>query len=263
MTGNQKAQPQKVPPSRRKPLHTLPGYQPCRENLGQWAIQQYSVSEEEARTTRWRNPWFPGRKTAQDSRNQPIRIISHRSLPNSGSSTSSTVTPRPRKYLPRTTIMPKTPLQISYRRPYQAIKQMAIIGISGSNFSSCVDVESGDADNACEKGVIDSQSLKNGDTLQDIEVDDMSPETSKSMSVKRFKFSPGMLIKQSQDDGIDEMTWRISPVNERLRAITKHSPGKIRVLGDSSRFNSLNFQQCSMKKMQTSPGMSSELQKEA
>ncbi|XP_073037531.1 DNA replication ATP-dependent helicase/nuclease JHS1 isoform X4 [Primulina eburnea] len=134
-------------------------------------------------------------------------------------------------------------------------------GISGSNFSSCIDVESGDADSACEKGVIDSQSLKNGDTLQDIEVDDMSPETSKSMSVKRFKFSPGMLIKQSQDDIIDEMTWRISPVNERLHAITKHPPGKIRVLGDSSRFNSLNFQQCSMKKMQTSPGMSRKLEK--
>ncbi|XP_073140812.1 DNA replication ATP-dependent helicase/nuclease JHS1 isoform X2 [Henckelia pumila] len=92
------------------------------------------------------------------------------------------------------------------------------------------------------------------------EVDDMSPEASKSMPVKRFKFSPGMLIKQSQDDGIDEVTWRISPVNERLHAMSKHSPGKIRVLGDSSRFNSLNFQQCSLKKMQTSSGMSGKLE---
>lgn len=134
-------------------------------------------------------------------------------------------------------------------------------GVSGSNFSSFIDVESANADNACEKGVVDSQSLKNEETLQDIEVDDMSPEASKSMSVKRFKFSPGMLIKQSQDDGIDEVTWRISPVNERLHAMSKHSPAKIRVLGDSSRFNSLNFQQCSMKKMQNSSGMSGKLEK--
>lgn len=55
-------------------------------------------------------------------------------------------------------------------------------------------MESGDADNTCEKGVIDSQSLKNEETLQDIEVDDMSPEASKSMPVKRFQFSPGMVI---------------------------------------------------------------------
>ncbi|CBI16748.3 unnamed protein product, partial [Vitis vinifera] len=53
----------------------------------------------------------------------------------------------------------------------------------------------------------------------------VSPEVSKSMALKRFKFSPGMLIKQSQDDGSDEVTWKISPVNERLQAMTKkHGP---------------------------------------
>ncbi|KAK6119270.1 hypothetical protein DH2020_046996 [Rehmannia glutinosa] len=63
----------------------------------------------------------------------------------------------------------------------------------------------------------------------------------KSISVKRFKFSPGMLIKQSQDDIIDEVTWKISPVNERLHAMSKNLPGRIRV--------------------ETSPGMSGKLEK--
>ncbi|BBG97197.1 DNA replication helicase, putative [Prunus dulcis] len=39
--------------------------------------------------------------------------------------------------------------------------------------------------------------------------DEASPEISKSKSFKRFKFSPGM----SQDDGGDEVTWRISPTS--------------------------------------------------
>ncbi|KAK6140588.1 hypothetical protein DH2020_025671 [Rehmannia glutinosa] len=90
---------------------------------------------------------------------------------------------------------------------------------------------------------------------------EVSPEASKSISVKRFKFSPGMLIKQSQDDIIDEVTWKISPVNERLHAMSKNLPGRIRVLADSTRFNSMSFQQCSQKKVQTSPGMSGKLEK--
>ncbi|GMY22919.1 DNA replication ATP-dependent helicase/nuclease JHS1 isoform X2 [Fagus crenata] len=52
---------------------------------------------------------------------------------------------------------------------------------------------------------------------------EVSPEISKSVSLKRFKFSPGMLIKQSQDDGGDEVTWKISPVNERLQAVSKRT----------------------------------------
>ncbi|KAK2968501.1 hypothetical protein RJ640_027551 [Escallonia rubra] len=77
---------------------------------------------------------------------------------------------------------------------------------------------------------------------------EVSPEICKSVSVKRFKFSPGMLIKQSQDDGGDEVTWRISPVNERLHAISKHVPKVMRVLADSSRLN-----QCSQSKACFSP----------
>ncbi|KAL6964901.1 DNA helicase [Sarracenia purpurea var. burkii] len=58
---------------------------------------------------------------------------------------------------------------------------------------------------------------------------DVSPEICKSVSVKRFKFSPGMLIKQSQDDGGDEVTWKISPVNDRLHAVSKHLPEMVRL----------------------------------
>ncbi|TMW88814.1 hypothetical protein EJD97_018033 [Solanum chilense] len=86
-----------------------------------------------------------------------------------------------------------------------------------------------------------------GEERNDAEV---TPEFCKSVSLnKRFKFSPGMLIKQSQDDGGDEVTWRISPVNERLHAMSKQLPKMVMVLADSSRFNSLNIQECSLKKM--------------
>lgn len=76
----------------------------------------------------------------------------------------------------------------------------------------------------------------------------VSPEMMKSLSVKRFKFSPGMLIKQSQDDGGDEVTWKISPVNERLQTVSKHMPETIKVLAESSRLNSSYIQQCSQIK---------------
>ncbi|EXB70693.1 DNA2-like helicase [Morus notabilis] len=56
-----------------------------------------------------------------------------------------------------------------------------------------------------------------------------SPEIFKSLSLKRLKFSPGMLIKQSQDDGGDEITWKISPVNERLQAVSKRMPETVKV----------------------------------
>ncbi|XP_047955543.1 DNA replication ATP-dependent helicase/nuclease JHS1 [Salvia hispanica] len=90
---------------------------------------------------------------------------------------------------------------------------------------------------------------------------DVTPETSKSVSVKRFKFSPGMLIKQTQDDTVDEVTWKISPVNERLHAMSKHLHGRISVLADSTRFNSMNFQECSQEKVKISPNMSGKLEK--
>uniref|UniRef100_A0A803LIK9 DNA replication ATP-dependent helicase/nuclease n=1 Tax=Chenopodium quinoa TaxID=63459 RepID=A0A803LIK9_CHEQI len=73
---------------------------------------------------------------------------------------------------------------------------------------------------------------------------EVSPEVAKSMPRKRFKFSPGMLIKQSQDDR-EEVTWKISPVNERLQAISKLAPDVVKALAEASRLNSCSFQQLS------------------
>ncbi|OMO90149.1 hypothetical protein COLO4_19317 [Corchorus olitorius] len=73
---------------------------------------------------------------------------------------------------------------------------------------------------------------------------EVSPSLSKSTPLKRFNFSPEMLIKQSQDDGGDEVTWKISPVNQRLQALTKRLP----VLADSSKHNSFTINQCSQNK---------------
>ncbi|CAJ2669775.1 unnamed protein product [Trifolium pratense] len=83
---------------------------------------------------------------------------------------------------------------------------------------------------------------------------EVSPEISKSMSRKRFKFSPGMFIKQSQDDGADEVTWKISPVNERLQAVSKHKPKIIQALADSSRANMLQICHCSEDKTSLDKG---------
>ncbi|KAH1248157.1 DNA replication ATP-dependent helicase/nuclease DNA2 [Glycine max] len=59
---------------------------------------------------------------------------------------------------------------------------------------------------------------------------EVSPQT-------RFKFSPGMLVKQSQDEVVDEVTWKISPVNERLQAVSKYTPEVIKALAASSKIN--------------------------
>ncbi|XP_066344355.1 DNA replication ATP-dependent helicase/nuclease JHS1-like [Miscanthus floridulus] len=49
------------------------------------------------------------------------------------------------------------------------------------------------------------------------EPSEVSPEVTKTLAPKRVRFSPGMLIKQSQDDGAAEVvTWKLSPVNHRL-----------------------------------------------
>lgn len=58
------------------------------------------------------------------------------------------------------------------------------------------------------------------------------------------------LIKQSQDDGGDEVTWRISPVNERLQAVSKQIPTAIQVFpndsSSKSKLNSFNIRSCSL-----------------
>jgi len=53
----------------------------------------------------------------------------------------------------------------------------------------------------------------------------------------------GQIIKQSQDDGGEEVTWKVSPVNERLQAISKLAPDVVKALADASRLNSSSFQQ--------------------
>ncbi|KAL7120847.1 hypothetical protein ACP275_02G147300 [Erythranthe tilingii] len=132
---------------------------------------------------------------------------------------------------------------------------------AASSSKSCADENCGNSRKCEEKAVIDLSEGSPKDNLSPVDQLDVSPEPSKSVSVKRFKFSPGMLIKQSQDDAIDEVTWKISPVNERLHAKSKYLPGQIRVLADSTRFNSMSFQQCSQKKVQTSPLMSGRLER--
>uniref|UniRef100_A0A0D9W8R2 DNA replication ATP-dependent helicase/nuclease n=1 Tax=Leersia perrieri TaxID=77586 RepID=A0A0D9W8R2_9ORYZ len=57
--------------------------------------------------------------------------------------------------------------------------------------------------------------------LVEEEPSEVSPEVTKTLAPKRARFSPGMLIKQSQDDGGGEVvTWKISPVNDRLRMVS-------------------------------------------
>lgn len=57
------------------------------------------------------------------------------------------------------------------------------------------------------------------------------------------------LIKQSQDDGGEEVSWKTTPVNERLQAVSKKMPEIIKVLAESSKLNSLYIRQCSQAKV--------------
>ncbi|KAK9749095.1 hypothetical protein RND81_02G102300 [Saponaria officinalis] len=77
------------------------------------------------------------------------------------------------------------------------------------------------------------------------DVAEVSPDVLKGGPRKRFKFSPSMIIKLSQDEGGDEVTWKISPVNERLQALSKLAPDVVKALADASRLNSCSFQQLS------------------
>ncbi|KAJ6329668.1 hypothetical protein OIU77_011193 [Salix suchowensis] len=91
---------------------------------------------------------------------------------------------------------------------------------------------------------------------------DVSPEITKSVSLQRFKFSPGMLIKQSQDDGGDEVTWKISPVSERLQAVSKQMPQLIQLLADSSKLNSFSIRPCSSLNGEISSGTAGKVDKQ-
>lgn len=54
------------------------------------------------------------------------------------------------------------------------------------------------------------------------------------------------IIKQSQDDGGDAVTWKVSPVNERLRSLaSKHLPRTTRVFAEASGISGSILQPCS------------------
>ncbi|XP_065006281.1 DNA replication ATP-dependent helicase/nuclease JHS1-like isoform X1 [Musa acuminata AAA Group] len=76
----------------------------------------------------------------------------------------------------------------------------------------------------------------------------ISPEVSKSVTNKRVRFSPGTLICQSQDDGGDAVTWKISPVNERLQSISsKQLPRMMRISREAPRPQESTLRPCSLK----------------
>ncbi|KAK3141673.1 hypothetical protein QOZ80_4BG0336940 [Eleusine coracana subsp. coracana] len=88
------------------------------------------------------------------------------------------------------------------------------------------------------------------------EPSEVSPEVTKTLAPKRVRFSPGMLIKQSQDDGgADVVTWKVSPVNDRLRTMkSRQFPGMtLHPCSNNEKNSSLE----DMKKWHSSPlGMS-------
>ncbi|URE05997.1 DNA replication factor Dna2 [Musa troglodytarum] len=72
----------------------------------------------------------------------------------------------------------------------------------------------------------------------------ISPEAAKSVTNKRVRFSPGM----SQDDGGDAVTWKISPVNERLQSISsKQLPRMMRISREAPRPQESTLRPCSLK----------------
>ncbi|XP_049936664.1 DNA replication ATP-dependent helicase/nuclease JHS1 isoform X2 [Nymphaea colorata] len=88
-----------------------------------------------------------------------------------------------------------------------------------------------------------------------------SSEAPDGVSVKRFKFSPGALVKQSQDDGGDEVTWKISPLTEKLQAPQKNLSDMMRIMSDASRLNVSNIRPCTQEKKQNSSGSLGKLEK--
>eukprot|EP01018_Ginkgo_biloba_P039983 Gb_09620 [translate_table: standard] len=85
---------------------------------------------------------------------------------------------------------------------------------------------------------------------------DYSPIVTKQEPNKRMRFSPGMLIKQSQDYGGDEVTWKLSPVSERLRTVAKNGPDMNKILLSASKLNANQIRPCS----QNSPSLAGKLE---
>ncbi|CAA7406684.1 unnamed protein product [Spirodela intermedia] len=114
-------------------------------------------------------------------------------------------------------------IQHFFERHSQAAAAAAVASSDASSepASSSADSEAGCGQCAPPPGVVPPE--PSAAAPQDAEEEGpspISPEVTKGVSVKRFRFSPRMLIKQSQDDGEDEVTWKISPVNQRLRSLT-------------------------------------------
>ncbi|MED6209254.1 hypothetical protein PIB30_053003 [Stylosanthes scabra] len=155
---------------------------------------------------------------------------------NSAAKPVSNPLPAQRSDLSSSTAVQVTP-QLSPRKPSN--------GKSNTSYN-------GNDDNRSNNGLSQNTPTENSVVTFVNEMEDstfeVSPEISKAMPLKRFKFSPGMFIKQTQDYGVDEVTWKISPVNERLQAVSKHVPNVIKELADSSRLNLLPFRSCSEDK---------------
>ncbi|KAJ1272512.1 hypothetical protein BS78_06G207100 [Paspalum vaginatum] len=89
-------------------------------------------------------------------------------------------------------------------------------------------------------------------TPQEEEPSEVSPEVTKTLAPKRVRFSPGMLIKQSQDDGAAEVvTWKISPVNRRLGTVKSRQFMGMKLQPCSN--NETNSSLEAMKKWHSSP----------
>ncbi|CAH8383900.1 unnamed protein product [Eruca vesicaria subsp. sativa] len=94
---------------------------------------------------------------------------------------------------------------------------------------------------------VDEKPDESKDVDQQEQLTEASPEVSRN--AKRFKFSPGMLIKQSQDDGGEEITWKISPIDQRLRAAAKQVPKMMDLTENSVGVKSSTLRPCSLDKV--------------
>ncbi|CAK9275822.1 unnamed protein product [Sphagnum jensenii] len=69
-----------------------------------------------------------------------------------------------------------------------------------------------------QKAQMTTKGEERSSTLKSLKADSVSKQSNQSHP-KRKRLSPGMLVKQSQDDGADDVVeWRVSPTAERLQA---------------------------------------------
>jgi hypothetical protein len=69
-----------------------------------------------------------------------------------------------------------------------------------------------------QKAQMTTKGEERSSALKSLKADSVSKQSNQSHP-KRKRLSPGMLVKQSQDDGADDVVeWRVSPTAERLQA---------------------------------------------